>query len=137
MHKKIIPFIVSFVIIFAPMFVYAAKLEWSGLVPVCNTEIDTKNGGFVDACDFDYVMALINNLIDYFIKYLVTPLFAILFVYAGVLYLTAGGDSKNTGKARTILVNSLLGYLLALASWLIINTILTSLDYNGPNYLAS
>ena len=134
MTKKIIPFIVSLVIIFAPAFV---MIEAKGLVPDCNTIIDTENGGFVDACNFDYAMTLINDLIDYFIKYLVTPLFAILFVYAGVLYITAGGGSKNTDKAKKILVNSLVGYLLALASWLIINTILTSLGYNGPNYLAN
>jgi len=113
------------------------KINFKGLVPVCNTKIDVQSGGFSDACDFDYFMALINNLIDYIVKYLATPIFAILFVYAGVLYITSGGNSKSTDKAKKILINSLIGYLIILASWLIINTILTSLGYTGPNFLAN
>lgn len=137
MHKKIVPFLISLVIIFAPMFVIGAEIKFSGLAPICNTEIDTKNGGFVDHCDFNVVIATINNAINYFIKYLATPLFAILFVYAGVLYITAGGSSKDTDKAKKILINSVVGYLIALASWLIIDTIVKGLDYNGPSYLSS
>lgn len=137
MYKKIVPFLISFVIIFAPMFVIGAGVEFSGLAPICNTKIDTAKGGFSDPCDFNVVIATINNAIDYFIKYLATPLFAILFIYAGVLYITAGGSSKDTDKAKKILVNSVVGYLIALAAWLIIDTLVKGLGYNGPNYLAS
>lgn len=110
------------------------EVKFKGLVPVCNTEKDD-NGEFKDPCDFNMVIAMINHALEYFTKYLVTPLFAILIVYSGILYISSVSSPKNKEKAKTILTNSLLGYLLVLASWLIINTILKALEFSGPNYL--
>ena len=48
-------------------------------------------------------------------------------MYTGYLYLTAGGSAGQTEKAKHILFNVVVGYIIALAAWLIINTIVTSL----------
>lgn len=109
--------------------------KFNGLVPICNTKIDSVKGGFSDPCDFDTVMALINTLIGYLLITMATPLFALIIIYVGWLYLSDMGSSENITKAKKILKNAVIGYVIALAAWLIVKTILTSLGFNGPMFL--
>ena len=109
---------------------------FNGLVPVCNTKIDSAKGGFSDPCDFDVVMALINKLIGYVLVTMATPLFALIIIYVGWLYLSDMGSSENITKAKKILKNAVIGYVIALAAWLIVKTILTTLGFNGPMFLS-
>ncbi len=135
-------------------------VKGKGIVPVCNkgklTEVpvldadgkpvmkdgpnDTKVpltewvlGG--TKCDFNQVMTLINRVIRFLLINIATPLAAIIFCYAGFKYLTSGGSEESTKKAKHMLINVVVGYIIALGAWLIINTILTSLGFNGPTFL--
>lgn len=45
----------------------------------------------------------------------------IMIIYSGISYTTAGGDENKVGKARRILVYSILAILIASASYLIFN----------------
>ncbi len=47
----------------------------------------------------------------------------IMIVVGGFTYMTAGGDSGKLGQAKTFIGAALLGIILALASYLILNTI--------------
>lgn len=44
-------------------------------------------------------------------------------VFAGFLYITDRGNSDNVSKAKSLILSALLGILLALTAWLILNTI--------------
>jgi len=103
------------------------EIKFNGLVPVCNTDVDTVNGGFSNPCDFNMVMSLINNFITFLVITLATPLFALIIIYVGWLYLSDMGNSENITKAKKILKNVLIGYVIALAAWLIVHTIVASL----------
>lgn len=99
-----------------------------GIIPECNTGVvDTKTGQFSNPCDFNYVMQLINNIIKFLLFTIATPLVALILMYTGYLYITAGGNSGQTEKVRHILFNAVVGYIIALAAWLIVNTIVSSL----------
>ena len=137
MFKKSLPFILGFIIIFSiPAFALGAStLEFKGLVPVCNTIPDNATGTFKNPCDFDMVMNIVNKLINYLLVILATPLFALIIIYTGWLYLSSGGSSENITKAKHIFKNALIGYVIALAAWLIVKTILNTLGYNGPMFL--
>jgi len=102
----------------------------SGLVPKCNTG-ELIDGEYANPCDFNYLMRLINNVIDFLLFTIATPLAALVFAYAGFLLITAGGDPAKSTKAKTMMKNLLIGYLIALAAWLIINTILMGLGFDG------
>lgn len=104
-----------------------ASSEAGGLVPACPAE----------GCGFNEFMELINNVIKFLLFTIATPIAAIVFVYAGIMLLTAGDDSGKMTTAKKILLNLVVGYLIALSAWLVINTILTSefLGYNGPTFL--
>ncbi len=105
---------------FTPMFSFA-----SGLVE-CK-----------ENCGFNELMALVNKVISFLLFDLATPLAAIVICYAGWLYISSGGDTENVGKAKTILKNVVLGYVVALCAWLIVKTILSSLGFTDGTFLAN
>lgn len=105
------------------------NIAFSGLVPKCNmsgSAIDQKTGQYATPCDFNYFMALINRLIKFFLFDIATPFLAIIIIYVAYLFLTSGG-SNQTEKAKHVLWNVVIGYVIALAAWLIINTIISAL----------
>ena len=140
MIKKISIFILGFIIIFSPFFLVRASnssVKFNGLVPICNTTIDPVKGGFTDPCDFSMAIALINNLISFVLFTLATPLFALILVYVGWLYLSDQGSSENKTKAKKILKNAFIGYVIALAAWIIVKFVLWAVGYEGTTYLSS
>ena len=137
MFKKILAFVITFSILAIPSVMMAKEVGMSGLVPVCNTKINPTTGTFDDPCGFDYFMTMLNYVIDWAVKFLITPLFAILFVYAGFLYMGSADNAANKNKAKSILKNSIMGYLLILCSWLIIDTIFKGLVFTGESFLTN
>ena len=142
MIKKIFPFVLGFMIIFSPYLVSAAFTNgFSGLVPNCNTGELAKDangqftGSYENACDFNALMAMINKVIDFVLITLATPVFALILIYVAWLYLSDMGSSENVKKSKHILKNAMIGYVIALAAWLIINTILKTLGFKGDSFL--
>lgn len=50
------------------------------------------------------------------------------FIYGGVTMLISAGNKERVAKARTILVNAVIGLVIVFASWAIINFVYTALD---------
>ena len=94
------------------------------LVP-CGT---TTNPG---DCNFNALIKLVNNVVNFILFRLAVPIAAIMFAYAGFELLTAGGETSKLTKAKTIFTNVAIGLVIAAAAWLIVHTILTILGYSG------
>lgn len=91
-----------------------------GLVP-CNTAAD---------CNFSALLQLVNNVINYLLL-LTVPIAAIMFAYAGFIMVTAGEESAGAKtKAKSIIKDAVLGLIIALAAWLIVKLILTTLGFS-------
>lgn len=84
-----------------------------------------------EKCDFNDLMILINKVINFIIFSLALPIAAIMFAYAGFKLVTSGGDTGARQTAKTIFTNTLIGLVFVVAAWLIINTVLSILGYNG------
>lgn len=123
-------------IVATPSLSIAKSVEMSGLVPVCNTKIGN-DGMFTDPCGFEYLMTMLNYIISWFTKYFATPVFALLILYAGWLFISDMGSMKNRGQAKKMIMSALVGYVIVLAAWLIINTIMKSFGFTGENYLTN
>lgn len=82
-----------------------------------------------DKCTFSDVFKLINNLLVFFIKTLLIPIFIIIIMYAGFKYITAQGNPAKKANLQKTFFNLVLGIVLVLCSWLIVHTILTMLGY--------
>ena len=94
-----------------------------GLVPCDN--VGTK-------CDFNALLAMINGVIHFILFFMVVPISAIMFAYAGFLLITAGGEAAGARtKAKNIFFNAVIGLIIAVACWLIISTVLHILGYDG------
>jgi len=110
-------FMIVFLMLLVPVFSFAA----GGLVTCDGAD-----------CDFNALMELVNEVIRFILFNMVVPIAAIMFAYAGFLLVTAGGETAGARtKAKTIFTNAVIGLVLAVASWLIIRTILSILGYKG------
>ncbi len=93
-------------------------------------------GSGQSACNFNFFIILIKNIINFLIFKLAVPLAAISFAVAGVMILTAGGNEGQVSKAKEIFWNVLIGLIVALAAWLIVSSIIGALQSSSvPSYL--
>jgi len=102
-------------------------VEANGLVPNCGYNLT--DGGQVNRqniCGFAHIIELIQRIIE-FIFLMVLPIAALVFAYAGFLYMTSGGDSGRRGAAKKAMINMVIGVLVVMAAWLIIKTVLVAI----------
>ena len=112
--KKARPWLAVVVVLLVPFSTFAGNtvqpltdLFGGDMIPVPE---DADFGGFVSG---------IYNLIIY-----VAGVLAVLLItYGGVLYLTSGPNASQVEEGKKYITNALLGLLLALSAWLILNTI--------------
>ena len=131
--KTVFVFIPVILILVFVLYHYAYA---GGLVSNCNTgEIDNLTGQYKNACNFNHVITLINTVIHFLLFVIATPLISLVLIYTGFLFIRAGDSSELRTKAKKIFFNAIIGYVIALSAWLIVNTILGSLGFNGDSYL--
>ncbi|MEK7514589.1 MAG: pilin [Patescibacteria group bacterium] len=85
-------------------------------------------------CNFTQLLCLAKNIINFLIV-ASTSLAVISFIYAGYLYLTAGGDMTKVKKAHQVFLMVLLGFIAVLSAWVLVNTIVNALLKGGYSFL--
>lgn len=118
----------------------------TGLVPCNNTGVETKVDSVdpvtkkpftkttmttANPCDWDALLELVNNVVHFILFDMLVPIAAIMFCYCGFLMLTSGGEPAKKTQAKKIFSNVVWGLVIAIAAWLIIETLLTVLGYDG------
>lgn len=99
-----------------------------------NTPPVDEKGGLVpcqDNCDWNNLLLLVNNVVHFILFAMLVPIAAIMFCYCGFLMLTSGGESAKKTQAKKIFSNVVWGLVIAVAAWLIVETLLTVLGYDG------
>ena len=108
-------------ILLAPALSLAQSTSANTPLVTCNTN-----------CGFNDLMALVNRIVKFMLFDMVLPISAIMCAYAGILMITAGGETAHARtKAKNIFFKAIVGLIIAMSCWLIINTILSILGYNG------
>lgn len=95
---------------------------YNGIVPECDGSVTDKSGG----CGYQQFLTLISNVIQ-FLLYIAVPIAAISFFFAGFLYLTAAGNTGKIEEAHQIFWSALIGIIIMLSAWLLVNTIIKGL----------
>jgi len=72
-------------------------------------------------CHFWQLASRIINFITFNLALAIAPL---LFVVAGVLFLTSEGNEQRVTKARSIFLNTVIGLVIVFCSWLMVDTII-------------
>ncbi len=85
-------------------------------------------------CGFNDFMYMINKIISY-IMVLILPIAALVFAYAGYLYLTSGGDVNKRNAAKRAMKNLAIGVLIILCAWVIVRAILISLGVTDEFFI--
>ncbi len=101
-------------VVLLPFVTFAADPFFGPIVPQCAGD------GICDICDF---MALLNNLLRFAVAFAVM-VSTLMFVYAGILYVTASTAKANIDSAKRIFWNVFLGLVLILAAWLIVDLVM-------------
>lgn len=81
-----------------------------GIVPTSCTGPD---------CGFPHLMELAKNIMDFLITVSI-PLSAIVFAYAGFLFMTAAGNEGQVSRAKEIFTKVLIGFVFVLCAWIIV-----------------
>jgi soluble lytic murein transglycosylase-like protein len=116
MAHNLYAIIIGILIVF-PIWVYSA-----GLVPC---------GGYdEEPCQTCHVVELISNVVNWLIVIL-GFLAALVIIYAGARLVTSSGNTSEVQKAKSIFSNFIIGYVIVLAAWLIIDYGLKSLVDNS------
>lgn len=99
--------------------------------------LNSSNGVVTDPCTFNHLITLAQNVINFLIFRIAAPLGAIMFAYAGFLYVTNRGNEGQVTQAHEIFLYVFWGLVIALAAWLLVNFILVFLlgDASDFNYL--
>jgi hypothetical protein len=126
------------IIAFTPGSVLAQTKTISGLIPCGNV---VENGMVVESerCTFDDLIVLAQIVINFLIFKIAAPLAAVMFAYAGFLWLTNAGNESKITQAREVFWMVFWGLVIALAAWLTVNMIVTFFVGEGSavNYLES
>ncbi|PIR83690.1 hypothetical protein COU18_03360 [Candidatus Kaiserbacteria bacterium CG10_big_fil_rev_8_21_14_0_10_51_14] len=123
-QKRVIQFALLFLIVLmiAPSLALAATPD--GDLP---GQIVPCNGADCNVCD---LATLANNILNTAI-YIAVFLSAVLFAWAGWLYLTSGG-SGELSRAKGIFTNVAIGLVIVLIGWLVVDTLMRTLT--GAEY---
>ena len=109
-----VPTLVSAVLLIAPLLASAAGGLPAKIVPCSGLD-----------CNLCHIATLAQNVLNTGI-FIAVFLSAILFAWAGWKYVTAGGGG-DVSAAREIFTNVLVGLVIILAAWLIVDTIMRTL----------
>ena len=66
-----------------------------------------------------------------FLLDLVAPIIMVgVMLWAGVLILTSGGKAESIAKGKSMMIKAVMGLVIAMGGWLIVQFTLTHLGYN-------
>ncbi|PIX62110.1 hypothetical protein CO057_02300 [Candidatus Uhrbacteria bacterium CG_4_9_14_0_2_um_filter_41_50] len=104
-------------------------MQFASAQPDISTDLDTTNSaaGFSTSTDLPTV---IGQLIQAVLGVLGIVLL-VLMIYSGFLWMTAGGDAEQVKKAKTIMINSVVGLIILLAAYAISAYVITILGTAG------
>ncbi len=101
-----------------------------GIVP-CGRSYDDPTTPYNEreACQFKHLFLLLKNILDFLLWRLGLIILVLLSVATGVIYYFSMGAPQTMGRVKSILKSAVIGYLIILLSWLIINWALAILGF--------
>lgn len=78
-------------------------------------------------CTLCHLWQLASNIINFLSFNLAIPVAALLFIAAGVIFLTSGGNESRITLGKSIFINTAIGLLIIFCSWLLIDTLIKTI----------
>lgn len=101
-------------VIIAGLFLYPTLLlaQDTGLIPCSGVD-----------CQACHLVELGQNILKWLITIMISVI-GVIFAIAGMLLVTSGANEGNITKAKSMMTNAIIGLIILLAAWLIVDTIL-------------
>lgn len=123
--RVLLPVLVFGVMAFMPHQAAAATATFFGPIVPPECHCDSTQS----APDLGCVLQVIENLMNFAISIGVI-IFVLVAAYAGLLWMTSPVNPHNREMGRSILINAVIGLLITLSAWLMVDFIMKTL-YNG------
>ena len=114
-----------------PHFAQAAIPFFGPIIPA-----DTAAQTNVCAAGWGMLLTVVNNIISLLITLAIVFVAPLMFAYAGFLFVANPYDPSGVSKAKGILTDTIVGILIALGSWMIVDAVMAAL-YNPGNSLGT
>jgi D-alanyl-D-alanine dipeptidase len=92
----------------------------------CDNQVDPRGGTFTTAPDFGCVAQTFQNTVNFGVTF-GTILFSIYIVIAGFAFILSGGSPESRSKAKTRLTNVIIGIVVVLLAWLVVDYVMKTL----------
>ncbi len=125
-QQEIKKFSVCFAFLFCVCLALLPLAANAGLVP-CG--IDDNNNNIIDEseqCTWCHLGELVKNIIDFLVKIVIAAA-AALVLWGGFVIMTAGASPERAKHGRDIIKAAVIGIIIALGAWLIIDTIIKTI----------
>lgn len=132
MQNKINHFLIStysfFIFFVTPIITFAQWNIWEGAFCGADTAITT--GGPTGSCSFCDALVVTSNIIDILFNFAI--IFGVIMIVVGGVYMmVTSASEQNVSKGKKIITSAVVGVIIALLAWVIVNTIISVLA--GPN----
>jgi len=121
-------FLFAIIVIFS---VFAALPAFAAGLVTCNGPIA---GNGLPACNVCSLLQMISNVVRFIVLDITMPLAGLSFLIGGIMMVAAGGSEERFKKGKKVFVSTVVGILIVLGSWAIINTLITAF---GPGVSGS
>lgn len=113
---------------------FIALAGFSAMALPAHAQIDLTTGaedvagqaGFANADLEDVIGSIISALLGF-----LGIIFLLIIIYAGFLWMTAGGNTDQIAKAKKWLINGVIGLIILLAAYAIVNFVIGALGDAG------
>ena len=105
---------------------FALLLTVFGLPLVAGAQFDPTAGSSGTGLSTDSLDSTLTNILNIFLA-LIALLTVLGFVVAGIMFITAGGNDARLGQAKSWLMYSIIGLVVALVGYIVVNFIDTLL----------
>lgn len=85
------------------------------------------------ACGFGGVMAIIQNVVNFIIAIAII-IATLIMVWAGGLYIMSSTNPESRSTANKMLLNAVIGILIVLSAWLVVDFVMKTLYDNGSEF---
>jgi len=89
----------------------------AALVPICAGA----------GCTICHLLQLISNIANFLVYNVMPPLAGLLFLIGGIMMVAAAGSEERYKKGRKIVIDTAIGAVIVLVSWLIVNALITTI----------
>ncbi len=113
----------AFGVLMLPQFAHATIPFFGPIIPAAYN---------VCPASWGLVMTVINNIIELLITIAIVFVAPLTLAYAGFLYVVNPLSPSNIAKARGVLTSTVVGIVVALAGWMIVDAVMAAL-YNPPS----